>query len=235
LIRGLGPSLTRFGFPQSDLLADPTLELHGPSFDPISNDNWKDTQESEIKGTGLAPSDDLESAIDATIDPGAYTVILRGKNGGTGIGTVEVYDLNTGAASKLANLSTRAFVRTGTSVVIAGFILGNNSGSDRIVLRGLGPSLSAYGITNPLQNPTLELRSQNGTLLRSNDDWMDDPAQATEISAAGLEPSDKKESAIAVTLSPGAYTAILAGLNDGEGVGTVEVYEIGRASCRERV
>lgn len=228
IVRGLGPSLTRFGFPPSDLLADPTLELHGPDdFATISNNNWRDSQETVIQNSGLAPRDDLESAIDVTLSPGAYTAILRGNNNGAGIGTVEVYDLDATGAAKLANLSTRAFVRTGSNVVIAGFILGNNGGNDRIVIRGLGPSLSAFGISNPLQNPTLELRSQNGALLRSNDDWADDPTQATEIAAAGLAPSDPKESAIAATLPPGAYTAILAGLNDGEGVGTVEVYDRG--------
>lgn len=231
IVRGLGPSLTRFGFPPSDLLADPTLELHGPdNFAPISNNNWRDSQETEIQNSGLAPTNDLESAIDVTLSPGAYTAILRGNDNGVGIGTVEIYDRDVTGAARLANLSTRAFVRTGSSVVIAGFILANNggnNGNDRIVIRGLGPSLSAFGISNPLQNPTLELRSQNGTLLKSNDDWEDDRAQAIEIAAAGLAPPDPKESAMAVSLPPGPYTAILAGLNDGEGVGTVEVYDRG--------
>jgi hypothetical protein len=140
---------------------------------------------------------------------------------------VEVYDLDSAAASKLGNLSTRALVRTGNNVVIAGFILGNGTGDDRVVVRGLGPSLSQFGISNPLQDPTLELRDQNGTLLRSNNDWGDDPAQAAEITAAGLAPTNGKESAIAVTLPPGLYTAILAGANATIGVGLVEVYDRG--------
>jgi hypothetical protein len=140
---------------------------------------------------------------------------------------VEVYDVNTAAASKLANLSTRALVRTGGNVVIAGFILGGNQSDDRVVIRGLGPSLGAFGVPNPLQDPTLELRNQNGALLRSNNDWADDPAQAAEITAAGLAPSNTKESAIAATLPPGLYTAILAGANNGTGVGLVEVYDRG--------
>ncbi len=228
MIRGLGPSLTKFGFTTSEVLADPTLEVHGPgSFGMITNNNWKDTQEAQIKASGLPPENDLESAIDATLPPGAYTAIVRGNNGGTGISLVEVYDLNTPAASRLANLSTRALVRTGPNVVIAGFILGNNGGNARIVVRGLGPSLSSFGISNPLADPTLELRDQNGTLLKSNNDWADDPAQATEISAAGLAPTNPKESAIAATLPPGLFTAILAGANGGEGVGVVEVYDRG--------
>jgi hypothetical protein len=163
------------------------------------------------------------------LPPGNYTAIVRG-NAGTpsaGISLVEVYDVDAAAASKLANLSTRAFVGAGSNVVIAGFILGNGNNNDRIIVRGLGPSLSSFGVPNPLQDPTLELRNQNGTLLRSNDDWQDDPAQAAEITAAGLAPSNPKESAIAATLPPGAYTAILAGLNDGTGNGIVEVYERG--------
>jgi len=227
LIRGLGPSLTQFGFPTSELLADPTLELHGPDgFAPVSNNDWKDSQEAQIQGTGLAPSHNLEAAIDVTLSPGSYTAILRGNGIGVGVGLVEVYDLNT-AASKLGNLSTRAFVRTGNNVVIAGFTLGNNGGNDRIVVRGLGPSLAAFGISDSLQDPTLELRNQNGTLFASDNDWTDDAVQAAEITVAGLAPSNPKESAIAVALAPGAYTAILAGANSGQGVGTVEVYDRG--------
>jgi hypothetical protein len=230
VVRAIGPSLTRFGFMPAELLADPFLELHGPgNFGTITNNNWKDTQETQITTDGLAPTNDLESAIDATLSPGNYTAIVKANAGTTpaGIALVEVYDVDTATASKLGNLSTRAFVRTGSNVVIAGFILGNNQGDDRIVVRGLGPSLSAFGVPNPLQDPTLELRTQNGTLVRANNDWADDPAQAAQITAAGLAPSNTKESAIAATLSPGLYTAILAGANNGTGIGLVEVYDRG--------
>jgi hypothetical protein len=227
IIRGIGPSLTKFGFSAAELLADPTLEVHGPgSFVTLTNNDWKDSQQPQITAAGLAPSSDLEAAIDATLSPGNYTAILRGNGTGVGIGLIEVYDLSS-SASKLANLSTRALVRTGSAVVIAGFILGNNGGNDRIVVRGLGPSLGAFGISNSLQDPTLELRNQNGTLFAANNDWTDDPGQAAEIAAAGLAPSNPKESAIAVALAPGAFTATLAGANGGEGVGTVEVYDRG--------
>jgi hypothetical protein len=228
IIRGIGPSLTTFGFPASELLSDPTLELHGPgSFATRTNNNWRDSQETEIEATGLAPTNDLESAMIVTLPPGAYTAILRGNGAGVGVGLVEVFDLDSAAASKLGNLSTRAFVRTGSNVVIAGFILGNGTGDDRVVVRGLGPSLSQFGVPNPLQDPTLELRDQNGTLLKSNNDWADDPTQAGEITAAGLAPTDGKESAIAATLPPGLYTAVLAGSNATTGVGLVEVYDRG--------
>lgn len=103
--------------------------------------------------------------------------------------------------------------------------MGNNSGNNRVILRGLGPSLNSFGISNTLSDPTLELRDQNGTTLGMNNDWGDDQGQASEISAAGLAPSSPKESAMAVPLAPGVYTAILAGFNGGTGVGTVEVYD----------
>jgi hypothetical protein len=145
----------------------------------------------------------------------------------SGVALVEVYDLSQTALSKLANISTRAFCGTGDNIVIAGFMLGNNSGGDRIVVRGLGPSLTAAGlpIATLLANPTLELRDANGTLLASNNDWQDNAAQAAEIISAGLAPSNSLESAIAATLPPGLYTLLLAGLNNGTGLGLVEVYD----------
>ena len=141
---------------------------------------------------------------------------------------VEVYDLNQAVASELANISTRAFAGTGDDIVIAGFLLGGTSDIDRMVVRGLGPSLIALGVSNVLANPTLELRDSNGALVAANNDWQDDPAQAVELIAAALAPINSLESGIATTLPPGLYTALLAGLNNGTGVGLVEVYDRGR-------
>lgn len=145
----------------------------------------------------------------------------------TGVALVELYDLSQSAQSKLANISTRAFCGTSGDVVIAGFVLGNSAGDDRIILRGLGPSLGAAGIPDPLANPTLELRDENGALLVANNDWQDDPTQAAEITAAGLAPTNNLEAAIAAVLPPGFYTTLLAGLNRGTGIGLVEVYDRG--------
>jgi hypothetical protein len=210
-------------------LADPVLELHGPgAFATITNDNWRDTQEAEILATGIPPTNNLESAIDATLAPGNYTAIVKGKNNTSGVALVEVYDLHQ-SVGKLANISTRAFVGTGSDIVIAGFILGNNGGNDRIAVRGLGPSLTAAGLSNVLADPVLELRDSNGVLRASNNDWQDNPAQAAELTAAGLAPTNNLESGIASTLPPGAYTALLAGLNNGTGIGLVEVYDRGAA------
>jgi hypothetical protein len=225
LIRAIGPSLASSGVP--GVLADPVLELHGPgSFVTITNNNWRDTQEAEIQATGIPPTNDFESAIAATLAPGSYTGVVRGNGDTTGVALVEVYDLEPGVGN-LANISTRAFVGIDDNVVIAGFILGSNGGSDRVVVRGLGPSLTAAGVPSPLANPTLELRDSHGALLASNNNWLDDPAQAADVADADLEPTNNVESAIPATLPPGLYTALLAGLNNGVGNGVVEVYDLG--------
>jgi hypothetical protein len=225
LLRAIGPSIT--GLP--GVLADPVLELHGPGgFATVTNNNWQDdpAQRLAILATGLAPTNNLESAIDATLNPGAYTGIVKGNGGVSGISLIEVYDLSQAVLAKLANISTRALVGTGNDIVIAGFILGNNSGSTRIVLRGIGGSL-ALVIPNALANPALELRDNNGALLFSNNDWQDNPAQAAELTAAGLAPSNALESGIAITLGPGLYTALLTGQGNTSGVGVIEVYDRG--------
>ena len=225
LIRAIGPSLSP-GIP--DPLADPVLELHGPgAFATITNDNWRDTQEAAIIATGIQPSNDFEAAIDATLSPGIYTAIVKGKNNTSGVGLVEVYDLSQAAPSKLGNISTRALIGTGSNIVIAGFILGNSSGDDRVVARGIGPSLTAQGVPNALADPVLEARDGNGTLVVANNDWQDDPVQASELMAAGLAPSNPLESGIARTLAPGLYTILLAGVDNGTGIGLVEVYDRG--------
>ena len=226
LLRAIGPSIT--GLP--GVLADPVLELHGPAgFITVTNNTWQDdpVQAALIQASGLAPTNNLEAAIDATLNPGAYTGVVTGNGNTTGIGLVEVYDLSQAVLSKLANISTRAPVGTGNDVVIAGFILGNNSGQTRLVLRGIGGSLTLFGVPNALANPTLELRDNNAALLASNDNWQDDPAQAAELTAAGLAPTNASECGIALTLGPGQYTALLAGQGNTTGVGVVEVYDRG--------
>jgi hypothetical protein len=226
LLRAIGPSIT--GLP--GILADPVLELHGPAgFTTVINNNWQDdpAQAVLIQASGLAPINNLEAAVDATLAPGAYTGIVRGNGGTSGIGLIEVYDLSQVVLSKLANISTRALVGAGNDIVIAGFILGNNTGGTRVVLRGIGGSLTLFGVPNALANPRLELRNSSGALLFANDNWQDDPAQAAELTAAGLAPTNASESGIAITLGPGQYTALLAGQGNTAGVGVVEVYDRG--------
>jgi hypothetical protein len=221
MIRGIGPSLTGV----SAVLADPVLELHEPSGSLItSNDNWKDTQQTEIQNSTIAPTNDLESAIVATLPPNNYTAVLRDKNGTTGIGLVEIYDLDTASDSKLANISIRGFVQTGSDVMIGGFILGNGTASEKVIVRAIGPSLA--GIANVLADPKLDLYNTNGTLLISDDNWQDDAGQVAQIVATGIPPQNDLESAIVTTLPPGAYTAIVAGKDGGIGVALVEVYHL---------
>jgi glucose/arabinose dehydrogenase len=225
IIRAIGPSLSQHGL--TDVLADPTLELHDGNGALLrSNDNWQDdpSQASQISASGLAPSNNLESAIIATLQPGNYTAIVRGKNSGQGIALAEVYDLDPAADSQLGNISGRAYVQTNNDVMIGGFIIGNNIGATSVIVRAIGPSLAQHGLSNLLPDPTLELRDGNGTLLQSNDNWQDDPDQAALIRAANLAPSNPLESAIWASLAPGNYTAIVKGKNNGVGIGLVEVY-----------
>jgi hypothetical protein len=215
--------------PEVSPLTDPVLELHGPSgFATIINDNWRDdpVQEAAIIATGLAPDNNSDSAIVVTLPPGNYTAIVRGKNNTSGEALVEIYDLDQAAASKLANISTRAFVGTNGDILIAGFILGHGTMPDSVIVRGIGPSLAGLGVPNVLADPTLELRDSHGALIRADNDWQDNPAQAAVITAAGLAPTNNLEAGIAATLPPGQYTVLLAGLNSGTGIGLVEVYDL---------
>jgi hypothetical protein len=216
IVRAIGPSL-----PISGALADPILELRDSSGGLVAvNDDWRSDHEAEIMATSIPPNNDKESAIVATLpaNNSAYTAILRGVNNGTGIGVVEVYDLNRTVDSKLGNISTRGFVQTDDNVLIGGLIvLGQDA--QKVIVRGIGPSLN---ISGQLADPTLELRDENGGLLRSNDNWRTD--QEAEIIATTIPPSNDLESAIVKTLTPGNYTAIVRGVSGTSGIGVVEVY-----------
>jgi Putative Ig domain len=223
LIRGIGPSLTQFGVPNA--LQDPTLELHDGTGSIItSNDDWKDTQQTLIEATGLAPSDNRESAILITLQPGSYTVLEAGKNGTTGIGLAEVYDLDTAANAKLINISTRGLVQTGDNVMIGGFALGASGEPGSVVIRAIGPSLIPFGVANALADPTLALYDGNGMLIASNDNWKD--TQQTAVQNTGLQPPNDLESAIFAMLPVANYTAIVQGKNGSSGVALVEVYSV---------
>jgi hypothetical protein len=220
VIRAMGPSL-----PVAGALADPTIELRDSTGALIvSNDNWRSRQEAEIIATGIPPSNDLESAIMATLPAygSAYTAIVRGAGNGTGIGLVEVYDLDRTVDSKLVNISTRGLVGTGADVLIAGTIALGEA-SQRVIVRALGPSLALPG---KLANPALELRDANGALLRSNDDWRSD--QEAEIIATTIPPANDLEAALVETLpaNGAAYTAIVRGEGETAGVAVVEVYSL---------
>ena len=227
MIRATGPSL-----PLPDVLQDPVLTLHDGAGNVIAtNDNWRVTnlgglltssQVIDIVASTIPPSNNAESAIIATLNPGAYTAVVRGVNDGTGIAVVEGYDLDPDRTSTLANISTRGFILENEKVMIGGFIFGGGTGATTVAIRGIGPSLRAAGVINPLVDPILELFDGNGTAITSNDDWK---ANQAALEAIRLQPSDDAESAILVSnLAPGGYTAILRGKNGGIGVGVLEVY-----------
>jgi PKD repeat protein len=226
IVRGIGPSLGPLGVPNT--LADPVIEVHDSSGALIPgaiNDNWQDAAtKQQIIDSGLAPTNDLESALLGTINPGAYTVIVRGKDGGTGNGVFEVYDLDRTQDSKLGNISTRGFVNTDDNVMIGGTII-IGSTPTQVLFRAIGPSLTNFGVPNALQDPSLELHDGNGGLLEANDNWQDSPNKQAIIETT-IAPTNDRESAILRTLGPGAYTAIVRGTGNSTGVAVVEAYQL---------
>ncbi|HVF73356.1 MAG TPA: hypothetical protein VM940_17270 [Chthoniobacterales bacterium] len=220
IVRAIGPSL---GLP--DKLENPTLEIYQGNTLLEANDNWVDSPNKQaIIDSTVPPGNDFESAVTglAPANGASYTAIVRGASGGTGVGLVEVYDLDGTVDSKLANISTRGLVQTGNNVLIAGTII-LGSGTQKVLIRAIGPSLPVAG---RLENPTLELRDQNGGLLKTNDDWRS--SQEAEIIATTIPPGNDLESAIVATLpaNNASYTAIVRGVNDITGIAVVEVYAL---------
>lgn len=228
LVRAIGPSLIPFGI--ADAVANPTLDIFDSNNVEIAaNDNWKTTQvgglitadqSAEINASQLAPGNDLESAIIANFAPGSYTAVVRGVANSVGTGVVDAYDLSAASPAKLANIATRGLIQPGDKLMIAGFIIQN--APVRAVLRAVGPSLTAFGITNALPDTTLQLRDQNGVLVRENDDWKTDQQQ--EIENTGLAPTDDREAALVATIAPGQYTAQVRGKPESTGIGVVQIY-----------
>ena len=227
VLRAIGPSLA--GFNVADPLADPILELHDSAGALVAtNDNWMDlSQENQttLTDNNLAPTDDAESALVQTLDPGGYTAVVLGAGATTGVALVEAYDI--GAAindSKVGNISTRGFVETNDNVMIGGLILGAGGGAfSTVIVRAMGPSLATVGVPNVLADPFLELHNSNGDLIDSNDNWMDHP-NMQQVSDAGLAPADPSESALFEILPQGAITAILSGVGGTTGNALVETY-----------
>ena len=217
MLRAIGPSL-----PVDTALADPQMQLFDASGVEIAfNNNWRDaTNRQEISDSTIAPAHELESAILRELQPGAYTAVVRGTSEGTGVGLIEAYDMDSATNARLANISTRGFVQTGDDVMIGGFIV-TGSAEQRVVVRAIGPSLD---ISGRLEDPTLALHDANGVLLQENDNWRSD--QENEIVDTTVPPSHDAESAIVRTLSSGAYTAIVRGVQDGSGIALVEVYAL---------
>jgi len=160
-----------------------------------------------------------------TLNPGAFTAVLAGKDGGTGVGLVEAFDLDQSVPSRLANISTRGFVGTQDNVLIGGFILGPDvGGTPHVIVRAIGPSLANAGVQGAVQDTTLELHDGQGNTIATNDNWRE--SQEADIIATGVPPSDDRESAIVARLTPGNYTGVVRGKDDTTGVGLVEVFNI---------
>jgi len=226
IARAIGPSLSVGGVPLAGRLEDPTLEVYAFGRLIASNDNWRDNANdaAEIQRWGLAPTNDLESAI--VFYPGteqAWTAIVRGTNNSSGIGLVEFYDVS-GNNLRPVNISTRGLVQPGDNVMIGGFILADGNAGAPIVVRALGPSLADSGIANPLPDPALELHDGNGAIVATNDDWRD--SQEADLNATGLAPENPAESAILAYLGTGSYTAIVRGKANSTGIALLEVYEL---------
>jgi hypothetical protein len=215
--------LSNFGIVNS--LQDPMLELHDSTGNTIAtNDDWQTATNANQIPVDFRPADSREPAILVTLQPGTFTAVLRGKNGGSGVGLIEMYDLSTGVASKLTNVSTRGFAGTGENVMIGGFILSGGSGERQVLIRSLGPTLAQtpFNITGSLTDPTLILVDGNGTVVASNDNWKS--SQQNEIQATGLAPPNEREAAILTTLPTGNFTAIVSGKNGETGVALVDVF-----------
>ncbi len=228
ILRAMAPSLAEAGV--DGVMDDPILDLFDSAGTLIaSNDDWRDQQQTGFSDGGdyhdFQPADERESALAVTLQPGTYTTIIRGKDSGTGVALAEIYDFSGNTDSKLANISTRALVQRGDNVLIGGLIVVGETDT-KMILRAVGPSLRPYGITNALHDPTLELRDSQGAVVGFNNNWKDDSTQASEIAVSGLAPTNLKESALAITLAPGNYTAIVRGKNNSAGVALFEAYNV---------
>jgi hypothetical protein len=218
IVRAIGPSL-----PLAGRLIDPILELHGPDGKLIAgNDNWNEHRD-DVLATDIPPRDEYESAIVATLPPGAYTAIVRGASATSGIAVVEIYDLSASTTSQIANISTRGKVDGGDNILFGGMIVGGNEVT-KVAIRALGPSLISNGVANALSDPTLEVYDGHGTLIAQNDDWRS--SQSQQLIDSGLSPPDDREAAVVLSLPPGNCTAVVRGKNSGSGVALVEIYNL---------
>ena len=220
VLRAIGPSLTAAGI--QGALADPELELYNSAGKLIaSNDNWTSLAPDTVPD-GLAPTDPGEAFIAAALEPGQYTAVLRGTNGTVGVGLFELYDIDA-QSSRVSNISTRGLVESGDGAMIAGFIIGGEDPT-KVIVRAIGPSLAAAGVSDALLDPSLELRDSEGSLVFSNNNWRSD--QEAQLIESNLQPSNNKESAIIATLVPGNYTATVRGVGGTTGVALIEVYNL---------
>jgi hypothetical protein len=187
-----------------------------------ASDDWEGhTRAAEIPAH-LAPTDVFEAAILATLDPGAYTAVVRGFEDATGVGIIEIFEVDA-TASLLSNISTRGFVGTGDDVLIGGVII-NGTSDKTVTIRARGPSLAEFGVSGLVADPVLELFDVSGALIDRNDNWRDH--QNANLTRSDLRPSNDFEATITRLLPPGAYTAVVRGANQSTGIGIVEVFDV---------
>lgn len=218
VLRALGPSLSQFGV--GGVLSDPVLDLYDSAGVLVeSNDNRL-----ALAGipNPLLPTNASESLLTAILPPGSYTAVLHGVGNLAGNALCEVYDVEP-ASSSVANISTRGNVASASDFIIGGFIVGGTDPT-QVIVRALGPSLAAFGVQSPLNDPYLELHDANGALLFANDNWRS--TQEQQIINTTIPPTNDKESAIVATLPPANYTAIVRDANFSTGVALVEVYNL---------
>ncbi len=238
LIRGIGATL---GLPQYGLsgvnLPDPELTLYDSAGKVLNIARDQPTDAGQIndlevarRNTGaFSIGDGRDAAMLVTLRPGLYSAKVSGTNGATGVGMVEIYE-NDNLTSRLVNLSARAFVSTGASVVIPGFVVGPGT-TRKVLIRGAGPALANYGISNSLADPIVRLVDANGNDVAINDDWQSgsNPAEVADAIAktqAFAFAPGSKDAALVATLPPGRYSALVSGTNLTTGVALVELYEL---------
>jgi len=226
VLRALGPSMEINGAPVDDVLDNPMIELQDSGGRSVAaNDDWQNAQQAEIEATGLAPRVAREAAMLVSLPRGEYSVVLSGRNGATGSGVVEVYDVEADGFSAIGNVSTRGTVRGSGDAMITGFMIGGHD-SARTLIRGLGPSLrgSAGEMRHVLADPILQLFDGDGNPVATNDDWPE--SQRGDLEATGFAPGEAGESAILISLAPGRYTAVLTGKHNSSGAGAIEIYNV---------
>jgi inosine/xanthosine triphosphate pyrophosphatase family protein len=234
LVRGVGPTLSQFGV--TGFLAQPVLTLFNSAGNQIAtNTGWNTASNaaqiaSAITTTGAfaLPLDSADSALLISLTPGAYTAEISGLDSTTGVALAEVYEVKSGDP-ELINISTRAFVNTGSSVEIGGFVV-TGSQPAKVLVRAIGPTLSQFGVTGVLAQPSLSVVDSSGNAFASNTGWSTDANAATvasEMAAVGAFPlpTGSADSVLLLTLTPGAYTAVVSGVNGTSGVALVEVYQ----------
>lgn len=221
ILRAIGPSLAEGGVVGA--ISDPVLDIRNASGALIaSNDGWNKANAEALIALGLAPTDGREAALVLTLPPGAYSAVVHGKGTSRGVALFELYNLNR-AQGSVVNISTRGWVETGDNVMIGGFII-RGSNETKVIVRAIGPSLVAKGVTDALLDPTLELYDSDGALVSANDNWRSN--QEGAIIDSTIPPIDDREAAIVRTLTPGAYTAVVRGQNETTGVALFEVYAL---------